>query len=348
MKRLRLIVLVALAWFPFAVLWALFVLTYAPEATIADAVESAVREFGTAAVLGVGVWWLSGVYAWPARLRPGFYLAHVGFGVLFSAAWNLIGYGIDAARMGRPLWAALTESRTLGWEFLQGFILYGLVAGVSYALRIGSRLREQEAAAARAESRALEARMRALKAQLHPHFLFNCLHSLGYLIRSDPQVAEDAVERLGGLLRYSLDETHDDAVTLAEEWAFTRDYLELERLRLNGRLRVEIDLQEEALAEPVPPLVLQPLVENAVRHAIDPRPEGGRIRIIAGVTPDTLTLRVEDDGPGPQEGDGDGLGLGLQGLRDRLLARYGPAGRVSVLDPREGFAVVVSIPRGSP
>ncbi|MEN8375086.1 MAG: histidine kinase [Gemmatimonadota bacterium] len=345
MKRLRTILLVALAWLPFAALWALFILTYVERASFADAVESAVSEFGVAALLGIGVWWFSGRYAWPAYMRVRFYVVHLAAAAAYSALWNLVGFAIEALSMDTSFWGAIQAADALGWQFLLGFILYGLVAGVSYALRNRRRLREQEALAARAEALAVEARMQALRAQLNPHFLFNCLHSLAHLIRQDPASAETAVERLGGLLRYSLDDA-GGVVTLADEWSFTRDYLELERLRFGARLRVESDLQQKALAASVPPFTLQPLVENAVRHAIDPRPEGGVVRITAGVTAGQLNLRVGDDGPGADPGAVEAApGIGLRALRQRLRARYGGAARVAVLTaPGEGCEVVVRVP----
>ncbi len=349
MQRARVALKLLFAWLPFVLLWALFVLAYA-GASLATALESGVIAMGSAALLGIGVWWLSDRFPWPESVRLPFYLVHFGFGLAFAIVWTLVDFAIGAVQSGESLLDMLIRSRVVGWRVLMGLLLYGLLAGVSYSVRIRRRLRDQERVAARAEALAAEARLQALRAQLNPHFLFNALHSVSALVCHDPSGAEQAVERLGDLLRYALDGAVGDEVPLADEWTFTRDYLGLERIRFDSRLRVETDFGPGTLSCPVPSFTLQPLVENAVQYAVAPRPSGGRIRISARLHADRLAITVRDDGPGSELSEVEaGRGHGIQGLRERLQALYGSAASLEVeTAPGRGLSATVTLPRTGP
>jgi LytS/YehU family sensor histidine kinase len=296
---------------------------------------------GSAAVMGVAVWHLTGRIAWDSR-SPSFYAVHgaalVVYTTLYSISWAWP--ELMAGRVSQ----ALVEFRTspiIIWNLLMGSWLYILVAGVSYAVRGHRRLRAQEVAAAEARHLAQQAQLTALRTQINPHFLFNALHSVGALMTIDVSRADIALESLGNLLRYALDA--DDAVPFAEEWRFTEDYLAFERLRLGDRLKVDARVEGEALAVMVPPLILQPLVENAVRHGIADRPDGGTITLRATVETGGLTLSVADDGSGDGAKDaGDGLGLGS--VRGRLAALHGPRATVDIAHEDEGFKVTLRLP----
>jgi sensor histidine kinase YesM len=206
-------------------------------------------------------------------------------------------------------------------------------------------LSQQAAAEAEARLLAERAQLAALRARLNPHFLFNALHTVSSLVTVDPAAADEALERLGGLLRYALDESSDE-VPLESEWAFTRDYLAFERLRLGDRLRTREDLEPDALAVDVPLLLLQPIVENAIRHAIAPSSAGGTIRIGARIDSGVLNLRVDDDGPGARREEVErGQGIGLRSLKRRLAVRYGQSAQMYIRTaPGAGFSVTVVIP----
>jgi sensor histidine kinase YesM len=221
-----------------------------------------------------------------------------------------------------------------------GTWLYLVVAGLSYAIRAQRRVRTQEAAAAEAHLLAQQAQLAALRAQVNPHFLFNALHSVGALVASDPSRADEALERLGDLLRYTLGT--EEEVPFAHEWKFTEDYLAFERLRLGDRLKVDARAEPESLEVLVPPLILQPLVENAVRHGIAGRPRGGRVELRARVDGERLVLRVTDDGPGADGAGHDGVGLAS--VRRRLDLRYGSRATLTVDALAAGFAVSIGMP----
>jgi LytS/YehU family sensor histidine kinase len=186
-----------------------------------------------------------------------------------------------------------------------------------------------------------------MRSQLNPHFILNTFHALVGLVRRDPAVAEAALEQLGDLLRYSLRIQREglDEVTLRDEWAFVQSYLDLERLRLEDRLRVTFEAAPETLDCIVPSFALQTLVENSIRHAIAPRAAGGRLAITARQAKDRLIVRVEDNGPGeapPPPGENHGVGLRL--LRERLAALYGERARLDLETAPGGVAAVLDLP----
>ncbi|HJQ82715.1 MAG TPA: histidine kinase [Candidatus Binatia bacterium] len=175
---------------------------------------------------------------------------------------------------------------------------------------------------------AATAQLAALRAQINPHFLFNSLNSIAQLIRSDPDKAEACVERLADLFRYILRRAEKEFVPLADELEMTKAYLEIERARFGDRLRVETQVEPRSLHQLIPNLILQPLVENAVKHGLSRKLGAGTVRIDAAVRDGCLDLTVGDDGLGmaaPAVAHVYERGVGLRNLRDRLARLYGPA-----------------------
>lgn len=233
-------------------------------------------------------------------------------------------------------------------QFHQYILYYCLLLGVGLALDYYHRYRERERTAERLQAGLNEARLQALKMQLHPHFLFNTLHAISSLIPADAKPARRMVARLGDLLRTSLDHEATQEVTLREELDFLQPYVEIEQIRLGDRLELRIEIEPAALDARVPHLVLQPLVENAVRHAIAPRVEGGRIEITAVAHDHSLVLTVRDDGPGLADAEESPAreGVGLANVRARLEQLYGDDHRFELEDhPEGGLAITLSIPQ---
>jgi LytS/YehU family sensor histidine kinase len=226
-------------------------------------------------------------------------------------------------------------------------LVYAVLAGLEYARQNAVRIREESARTARAELLRASAELAALRSQLNPHFILNTLHSLLGLVRREPALAEQAIERLGDLLRYGLRLHREaiDEVTLREEWDFVRDYLALEGLRLGGRLRLVTQADEDAMGCLVPAFVLQPLVENAIRHAISPRAGGGSLEVQVLRVDGTLRLRVKDDGPGaPAKALEEGQGLGLRLLRERLHALYAGEASLRIVPGEPGLLAQLELP----
>jgi LytS/YehU family sensor histidine kinase len=295
---------------------------------------------GSAAVMGVVVWRLTGRIEWNWR-TPSFYGAHAIALTLYSVLYATSWIWADLVR-GRAAeaFAQLRTSPVLIWNLLMGSWLYLVVAGISYAIRAHRRVRAQEAATAEARLLAEQAQLTALRAQINPHFLFNALHSVGALVPSDPARADQALESLGDLLRYALGTGNE--VLFAQEWKFTQDYLAFEQLRLGDRLKVRADADAASLSIMVPPLILQPLVENAVRHGIADRKEGGCVRLSARVDRSRLILQVQDDGRGETNSSGDGFGL--KSIERRLAAFSGGKATLGIDRTPPGFLVTIELP----
>jgi len=314
-------------------------------ARLQSAVMWAFATITVAVLLGGGIWFLTGKVAWPARVRPSFIVFHLLAASVYSVAFVSIDVAVSAVIRDRP-YIELWKSVILGIDWVLGVFLYGIIVGVCYAIRMNRRYREQLAAAALAEGVAAKAQVGALRAQLNPHFLFNALHSLAPLVRHNPAAAEDALDKLGDLLRYALDDNMSGDVTLGDEWAFVRNYLALEKLRLGDRLDIDARLDAGALDELVPSFLLQPLVENAVRHGIAPRRSGGRLSISARREGDRLLVSVQDDGDGADARDVEtASGLGYRALRQRLAVRYGGRATMTLETARgRGFGVRLDLP----
>jgi signal transduction histidine kinase len=202
--------------------------------------------------------------------------------------------------------------------------MYALVVGVVHAFAWYRRSRDRELASSRLEASLQQARLQALRAQLQPHFLFNTLHAISSLMHSDVERADRMLARLSDLLRLSMERADRQEVPLREELEFLEGYLDIQQTRFGDRLRAHVMVAPETLDAMVPVLVLQPLVENAIRHGISDRVAGGRVEVVARRDRDRLRLDVSDDGVGPPP-NGVREGTGLTNTRARLAQLYGAA-----------------------
>jgi two-component system, LytTR family, sensor histidine kinase AlgZ len=205
-------------------------------------------------------------------------------------------------------------------------------------------LRTKELERERALKLATEAQLASLESRIHPHFLFNALNSISSLIPVDPQRAERLVEQMAALLRFSLDANHAGLVPLDREMKIVSDYLAIEQARFGDRLRFRIDERGETAGAKVPPLAIQTLVENSVKHAVSPSRAGGEIQVSVARENGSLQVRVRDDGP-EFTLDCSPSGHGLDILRGRLAALYGVRGWVSVERHGSSNAVTLSVPQ---
>ena len=226
--------------------------------------------------------------------------------------------------------------------------IYGAILGVTYIAGYRRRLRERELAATQLGEQLALAQVRALRMQINPHFLFNAMNSISMLVRDRKQ--EEAVKTIAGLsdlLRYVLDETADQEVPLRNELDFIRRYLAIEKIRFQDRLHVSIEAPNTVLDALVPNLLLQPLVENAIRHGVSRSAAATSVAISALEKNGTVRLRVSDDGPGfagdrPVE---DGSGLGIANTRKRLAQLYGDGYKLDLeKEHPHGATVNISLP----
>ena len=231
-------------------------------------------------------------------------------------------------------------------------LLYTVLAGFMMWTESLKRVQESQARAAREAVLRAEAEAKAVRAQFNPHFVFNTLHSLMLLVRADPKAAEGAIEDVAALIRYAatLDRHDQDTVRLFQELEVARRYLNLESLRLAGRLQVEWEVDEDIDSIPVPPFSLQTLLENAIKHGIAPKPEGGTVRIVAQRDSGQLLVSVRDDGMGadPEEvREAEGKGLSL--LERRVSTLFPGTSSLSWhTAPGEGFSALLRVPISLP
>ncbi|MGQ0648275.1 MAG: sensor histidine kinase [Gemmatimonadaceae bacterium] len=342
--RGRILGLYFAAWLPFVILYGIAVQQSGTR--VIDALLSAITSVGTAALLGLLAHRVMPRHA-AGRSRVRALGMHLLIGATFSALWTLVIAAQIYWGAPRATWEGFLAT-AVRWQFVTGLILYALLVTAFTAIDTFRRLREQERRAVLAEAQRVTAELQALRAQLNPHFLFNTLHSITALVRSEPRAAEAALERLAGCLRHVLDVNGEsrEEVPLGDELAFVRDYLALERVRFGDRLRVEEDVDADALDALVLSFVLQPLVENAIRHGLAPLARPVTLRISAHLDADRLSLEVSDDGAGsnpraPEESKG----VGLRAVRQRLRTRYGALASLRVTTaPGEGCRVHVDVP----
>jgi K+-sensing histidine kinase KdpD len=198
---------------------------------------------------------------------------------------------------------------------------------------------------------ASKAELRALRAQINPHFLFNALNTIASLIRKDPQKAEETVEGLAEIFRYTLARSGTDFIPLAEELHFINAYLEVQKVRFGNKLLVEMNVDPQVEGVKIPSMLLQPLVENAIKHGISSKLDGGKVTIGARRENDVLKLEVADNGVGFDSSTSRRLykdGVGVKNVRDRLRAIYGNEDGFQIQSmPNQGTTVYITIPLGS-
>ncbi len=271
-------------------------------------------------------------------------LTGVPFGVLVGSYLSNLLVGTEAVSLD-----------AFGSAKFNTLLLITLVATVIASTQFYSRervIRAETAAAlekARAESiqrQALQAELQLLRAQVEPHMLFNTLANLQGMIALDPARAQQMLDQLIQFLRGTLSSSRNETTTLAEEFALIEAYLGLMAVRMGERLRYSFALPAALRNLPLPPMLLQPLVENAITHGLEPNIDGGMVSLSAAQQDGVLSLTIRDTGRGPQAGAGKpGTGLGLHNTRERLKALYGDRASVTLTaDPHGGTVVCLTLP----
>ena len=231
-------------------------------------------------------------------------------------------------------------------SFHFNLLIYWVILTVGHAFNYYREVQERELRTSELERHLAQARLQALQMQLNPHFLFNTLHAISALMHKDVEAADRMIARLSDLLRYALESTDAQEVSLRQELAFLERYLEIEQTRFGERLVVHKEIDSDALDARVPNLILQPLVENAIRHGIEPHAKHGEIRLSARLGQGQLRLEVRDNGGGLKKGtQSPREGVGLSNTRARLAELYGTDCRFELSNADGGgFVVRLVIP----
>jgi len=234
------------------------------------------------------------------------------------------------------------------YYFHQGLTIYWATVAVAHAIHYYRGQREGEAKAGQLAAQLAQAQLQALKMQIHPHFLFNTLNSIAALLHMDVEAADKMIARLGDFLRLTLKRSDNQTVDFGQELEFLKCYLDIEHIRFQDRLTVDLDIDSKALKATVPNLILQPIVENAMRHAIA-RTNSGEVEISAVPRNGAVRIEVKDNGPGIEEPQSLGKtsrGVGLANTQARLSGLYGSNAKFELRNrPSGGLTVLLEIPR---
>ena len=316
---------------------------------IVSAVTGTLRNAGPAFILLLPVWAYTG---WMERRGFSVTRVLVNHGltaIVFAAAVQTSSYALIWATLGLQT-AEKARGAWFIWQGMFMMMMYWAAAGGFSAYRAVQRARAEAAASAQAQTLLARTELAALRNKLNPHFLFNTLHSIIALTRNDALRAEGALLMFSDMLRYVLDTEKAglDQVPLQQELDFTRDYLALEALRLGPRLTVHWQVDEAALAVAVPALSVQPMVENSIKHAFNPRSAPGLLRISVRLDEAAHTLHIDitDDGPGcTAEASASAPGLGIKTVSRRLLLQHGSRASLRIVtQPGAGFGAHFTLP----
>jgi two-component system, LytTR family, sensor kinase len=348
--------------FGVATVLGLFSTLQAYRLTILNSKEGMPIQIGRLLILNLAYWYI------PALLTPGIVsmarrfrldgarrlrslavhgIAAIGFYTVYAIGFQGVRFLLWSDG-GKPAW-------TTSWTYLQRqfltdmdrfLMVYAGIVGISHAVAYYHETQERKLKEARLETRLMEARLKTLQAELHPHFLFNTLHAISTLIHRDPESADRMISRLSDLLRITFDRSGQAKVTLKEEIEFLQKYLDIEQTRFPDRLTVRVEIDPDTLDAEVPRMILQPLVENAIKHGIAPRTDRGSVEIVAGRQDETLWMEVRDNGGGLHGATLKKLrtGVGLSNTRARLECLYAGQHRLEFTDRHGGLAVRVEIP----
>ncbi|MBI4325306.1 MAG: histidine kinase [Chloroflexi bacterium] len=339
-------------WSLVVAVWTLIGLSFASQFYISSSKMGRPVSWGHAVYYSLFDWYVFALLSFPVvwlarrfRIERGQWQRSVSVHLLASAGFSLLYIVLRAVVAQGQGWLSrqpVTFSEAFQPLLVKTFhfslLIYWVIVSVNHAFDYYRQAQERELHTAELERRLAEARLQALQMQLNPHFLFNTLHTISALMHKDVEAADRMITRLSDLLRYALESTDEQEVTLQQELAFLRDYLEIEQTRFGDRLAVRMDIAPETLEAQVPNLILQPLLENAIRHGVEPQARPGVIELRAQNRNGQLHLELRDNGQGlPPDLE---EGVGLSNTRARLEHLYGQAHRFELANAAAGGLVV--------
>ena len=348
-----------LKWLALFALWTFIGLSFASQNYLSQsklgspvpwsfAVSRALADWYVYALLSVPALWLARRFhlergRWRWRLA-----VHVAASGVFSVLWMALRAEVEqwlSQKSLTPISFGTAFRHALVATFVYNLLIYWVIVSISHTAEYYRKYQEREVGAAELEKRLAQAKLQALQMQLNPHFLFNTLNSISSLMHKDVEAADRMITQLSELLRHTLESSDAQEVALEEELDFLRRYLDIQQTRFGERMKVEMEIAPDTLAARVPNLILQPLVENAIRHGIAPRAAPGRIVLSAQRRGEWLELEVRDNGEGLPENQAPAEGIGLSNTRARLQQLYPRQFRLRFGPALEGgLAVRIQIP----
>ena len=334
--------------------WTLLGLSFASQFYFSSAKAGLEVTWRQAVNFALGDWYVFALLSVPVihlarrfRLEGGAWIrglaVHGIASVLFSLAYMVLRAWVGQWQSQAAFADVFKPLLVKTWHF--NLLIYWVIVAVSHAFDYYRKYRERELRALELEKRLAQAKLQALQMQLNPHFLFNTLHSISSLMHKDVEAADKMIMRLSDLLRAALEGAETQEVSLREELNLLQLYLAIEQIRFGSRLTVKLDVAPDTLDAQVPNLILQPLVENAIRHGIEPRARPGLIELQARRVNGALALVVSDNGAGLGENGAIKEGIGLSNTRARLQELYGAAQRFELVRGEQGGGrVEISIP----
>ena len=339
--------------------WTLVGLAFASQFYLSSTLLGRTVSWGQAITYSLGDWYvwalLSVPILWLARRFPpesgqpwrtaGIHLlAALLFSLTYVTLRALVGQ-VHSALIDDPVSFLEVFRPLLVKTFPFNLLIYGIIISASHAIEYYRKYHERTVHALELEKHLTEARLQALLRQLKPHFLFNTLNGIASLMHSDVEAADRMLVRLSELLRLTMSHPGQPLTSLREEIAFIEKYLEIERIRFRDRLSVTLDVDPTALETEVPSLILQPLVENAIRHGLEPQARPGHLEITVRREPAQLVLIVRDNGAGMPAGGFTREGIGLGNTRARLRELYGDRHRFELANhPAGGLEIRLTLP----
>jgi two-component system, LytTR family, sensor kinase len=305
----------------------------------------------TEALLGSLLFGLFGLIIWypttfiPVRKESPFYSisAHIAAGVVVIAVWLLLTVGILGALFSNDQGYLQYLSESLFWRAFVGVMVYLILVLIYYLVSYARSLRERAQAEEKLRTLVKESELNMLKSQINPHFLFNSLNSISSLIMSNPEEAHEMIIRLADFLRYSLKHRESEFVSLEEELVRMKDYLAIEKIRFGDRLNYTMNTPENCIKLKVPTMILQPLVENAIRHGVYESLDPVSVELNCKVADGFLQLELKNDFD-PDQPSRRGTGVGLQNVSERIRLAYDGRGRMTSSVDEGVYRVTLFVP----
>lgn len=312
-----------------------------------EAILPSLADWYSFALLSIPMLWLTRRFQIDRERWRSNALLHLFASLFFSGFWIMLRAAlaqVERSIAGVPLDFEADFVNLFAKSFHLNLWIYWVILAVSHAFEYYRKFHERELQTSELEKNLTQAKLRALQSQLNPHFLFNTLHTISALMHIDVEKADRTLTKLSDLLRYALDNTDDHEVPLRDELNFLKRYLEIEQTRFGERLNVSMEIPEETLDAQVPNLILQPIVENAIRHGIEPHARAGKIHLSARRENGQLILEVKDNGGGIRL-DNRREGIGTSNTRLRLQQLYGEAQLFELKNaPEGGLLATIRLP----